>query len=117
MGMRPVSPSELAMAHRKFLKSQPRWQNLESQEKGSEELKQDMMASANDKIRWHMEYFWADAETVGFPTFSVPQPTENVADDRRRLAEGYSEYVSRLTRLLYPHGSGCAVKTTLSCPK
>ena len=89
----------------------------ENQEKGSEELKQDMMASANDKIRWHMEYFWADAETVGFPTFSVPQPTENVADDRRRLAEGYSEYVSRLTRLLYPHGSGCAVKTTLSCPK
>jgi hypothetical protein len=87
----------------------------ENQEKGSEEIKQDMMASANDTIRWHMEYFWADAETVGFPTFSVPQPTENLVDDRRRLAEAYSEYVSRLTRFLFPDGSGCAVRTTLFC--
>jgi hypothetical protein len=87
----------------------------ENQEKGSEELKQDMMASSNDKIRWHMEYFWADAEKVGFPTFSLPQSTENVVDDRRRLTEAYSEYVSRLTKFLYPYGSGCAVRTTLFC--
>ena len=68
------------------------------------------MASANEKIRWHMEYFWADAETVGFPKFSVPQPIENVVDDRRQLAEAYSEYVSRLTKFLYPHGLGCALQ-------
>ena len=87
----------------------------ENQEKGSEELKQDIMSSANDKIRWHMEYFWADAETVGFPTFSVPQRTENVVEDRRRLAEAYSEYVAKLKKFLYPQSLSCAVRTTLFC--